>query len=94
MNSAINEALKKKEQRNKLLPLFKELGISIMSNLERSANLLKRAMANPNLGEALKEAKKSGLAIYSENEFRISANHIDININASDQEIIGFILGK
>lgn len=53
-----------------------------------------RLLTNEQVASALKRAAREGIQIRLEHEFQIKANAIDINVDATDQEIIEFLLGK
>lgn len=46
------------------------------------------------LVSALQMAEKAGLTVYPSSKFEIQSNYLEININATDEEIIKFLLGE
>jgi len=53
-----------------------------------------RLFTNDTLVSALKIARDKGVTVYLKKEFYIGMGWVDIDVNASDKEIIEFILGS
>ena len=63
-------------------------------NLERKdLQLVRRAIANPELGQAFSQAIQSKVFSIAGKRFSIAPYILTINIDATDQEIIDFLLG-
>lgn len=76
-----------------------EFGILTLMKPDLAKKLINKARANPNLERALKTAKKSYVDILPRTEFGIDYTDygmgtpaLIVNVEASDQEIINFIL--
>jgi len=92
--SAIAKALINENHKEMITPSLKEFGIDQIINIKSGEELVKRALENKNLGDALKQAKEQKILIFAGNKFDIGTGWVEVNINAFDQEIIDFILGK
>jgi hypothetical protein len=76
-----------------------ELGLVCIANIEECANLIARAKANPRLKGALLAAKEAGVNVHPEGWLfslsfpgRIGDGYVVVNIHASDERIIRFLI--
>lgn len=85
MNSVNSEDIQKEVAPLGLRPLWDVVG---------TKNVFDRAQKNPQLKEALMQAKSSGVTVFPYNYFEVGDGTVFIDCAASDQEIIDFLLGK
>lgn len=92
--SAIERALEQQRREKEISPFIDKFGISDISLLDDIERFVPRVRANPKLGNALKQVKEKGLKTRLYNSFSVGSTLIFIKHDASDEEIIDFILGK
>lgn len=72
-----------------------QFGLNLMSwEEEKYKRIRNRLFANDQLASALRTVAREKIQVELSHEFRIGASVIDINVDASDEEIIRFLLGK
>lgn len=96
-SSAITKA-KERSSRVQFVALRKEasqFGLILMSWEEDEYQQIRnRLLTNDQLATALRVAAREKIQVGLSHDFRIGANAVDINVDASDEEIIKFLLGK
>lgn len=93
--SAVEIAINNEKEFKKIEEVAKKMGMFCSANRANNcATLIKRADENPRLFNALAHAKKHNVNIFPENKFYIGNGWVDINIHASDEDIIKFLLGE
>lgn len=96
-SSAITKA-KERSSRVQFVVLRKEafqFGLTLMLWEEDEYQQIRnRLLTNDQLATALKVAAREKIQVGLSHDFRIGANAVDINVDASDEEIIKFLLGK
>ena len=70
-------------------------GLRLLSSEKDEYNEIRdRLFANEELASALRAADDEGVAVFLERKFRVGKGYVEINVDATDQEIIEFLLGK
>jgi len=64
------------------------------SDIDNYKYIRDRLFANEMLASALRSARDEGVIVDLERSFSVSAGWVGINVEATDQEIIEFLLGK
>ena len=72
-----------------------QFGLYLLSSDEDEYRQIRdRLFANEELASALRAADDEGVYIILDREFRVRTGYVVINVEAIDQEIIEFLLGK
>ena len=97
-SSAISKAKERSGQNPQFVKLRQEasqFGLTLMSWEEDEYKQIRnRLLTNDQLASALKTVASEKVQVGLSHNFRIKANAVDINVDASDDEIIKFLLGK
>jgi len=92
--SAIDQILRQRPAIDMTLATAREYGITNgASRLDVISAFLERLQQNKKLGTAFIKAKQAGIGIFLEVAFEIGSNNVTIDVNASDEEIIKFLVG-
>lgn len=94
--SAVDMAAHLEQEWNETKTIGNHLGVKMwsMTYKEEFTTIIKRAHANPKLLEAFMHAKRNGVTIYALNNFGVGSGWVDIDVRASDEEIIKFLMGE
>lgn len=72
-----------------------QYGIYIWSrDVERYKQMRTRLSSNKDLASALRAAAREEVMVYFDKEFLVTKGYVNINVDATDEEIIKFLLGK
>ena len=72
-----------------------QYGIYIWSrDVERYKQMRTRLSSNKDLASALRAAAREEVVVYFDKEFLVTKGYVNINVDATDEEIIKFLLGK
>src|SRR3989344_3282902 len=97
-SSAITKAKELSSQNPQFVELRKEafqFGLTLMSWEEDTYKQIRnRLLTNDKLASALKTAASEKIQVGLSHDFRITDNAVDIDVDASDEEITKFLLGK
>lgn len=72
-----------------------QFGLTLMLwEYDEYKQIRERLLSNERLASALKTSARNGVTVHLERKFSVRANNVDINVDATDEEIIEFLLGK
>ena len=94
--SAIARAKASKDAWKNLAKEAAQFGIDPLMSWEEEEykKIRMRLFANERLAAAMKMTRSEGVLIALGSDFVVNANIVHINVDASDEEIIAFLLGK
>ena len=91
----VAEAKAKKLAFDELREEAARFGLRLWSSEKDKYNEIRdRLFANEELASALRAADDEGVAVFLERKFRVGKGYVEINVEAADQKIIEFLLGK
>lgn len=70
------------------------IGILGSRDMERYQQMRVRLFSNMKLASALQMARRENITVFLEDEFSVGKNYVNIDVNATDEKIIKFLLGK
>lgn len=93
--SAIDRVLELQKQYEDNKLLLEKFGIYGLFGLKHPLALIGRAEKNKRLADALLIVRGKEILIFVESkDFQVGINNVTVNINATDDEIVEFLLGK
>jgi len=93
-SGAISEAIASEIAFDEIKDEASQFGLRLwLSDVDDYKNLRDRLSANEALASALKTAKDQGVPIFLDTSFLVSNGFVSITVDATDQEIIEFLLG-